>query len=93
MLFPAFSDPLPKRTRRQKQENERLRSLESMLDLARRSMTQEQFARVTGMSTASGMATAIASSAPAGDGTGDGGGDGSGGGGGGGLPEGVATGV
>ncbi|EJK68938.1 hypothetical protein THAOC_09851, partial [Thalassiosira oceanica] len=43
-------------------ENERLRSLESMIDLVRQSMTQEQFARVTGMSTANGMAKAIASS-------------------------------
>ncbi|EJK48910.1 hypothetical protein THAOC_32254, partial [Thalassiosira oceanica] len=41
-------------------ENERLRSLESMLYLAQPSMTQEQFARVTGMSTATGMATVIA---------------------------------
>ncbi|EJK50231.1 hypothetical protein THAOC_30826, partial [Thalassiosira oceanica] len=41
-------------------ENERLMSLESMIDLVRQSMTQEQFTRVTGMSTATGMAAATA---------------------------------
>ena len=44
-----------------------------MLDLARKSMTQEQFARVTGMSTATGMATAIASSSSSTAATGGGG--------------------
>ena len=69
------------------QENERLRSLESMLDLARKSMTQEQFARVTGMSTATGMATAIASSSSPTAATGGGGGSSAG------LPAGVTFGA